>query len=422
MAGPSERPALSALQHRDFRWFWCAALVSNTGAWMQNAALPYVAYQLTGRAGDVGITGFFQYLPLMLMGLVGGSLADRYPRRLLLVLAQVVQAICALALFALVASGSATTLTLSALAFVAGLAGGLNIPIWQSFVTELVPRDTLLNAVTLNSAQFNAARALGPFLAGLVIAAWGASTAFALNAASFLAVIVVLAMIRGTSDRRARPVGVGAMSGIRRGAAHVLASPAILACCLAIFAVAGLGSPLFSYLPVYGEAIYGVDGWRLGVLFGAAGVGAVLFTPALLSVAPRIRRSVLLGGAMLGYGLSVVATGLAPSYVTGVLALLCFGGAYLSIASTINTTIQLVVLEELRGVVIAIYLVFLTGALPVGIFVWGEAADRVGIRPTTVAAGVALVVVTTLFIATGRFRVMSDADDARDAAREAPST
>ena len=186
--------------------------------------------------------------------------------------------------------------------------------------------------------------------------------------------------------------------------------------------MAGLGSPLFSYLPVYGEAIYGVDGWRLGVLFGAAGVGAVLFTPALLSVAPRIRRSVLLGGAMLGYGLSVVATGLAPSYVTGVLALLCFGGAYLSTASTINTTIQLVVLEELRGVVIAIYLVFLTGALPVGIFVWGEAADRVGIRPTTVAAGVALVVVTTLFIATGRFRVMSDADDARDAAREAPST
>lgn len=389
---------------------------------MQNAAVPYVAYQLTGSAGDVGITGFFQYLPLMLMGLVGGSLADRYPRRMLLILAQVAQGICALALYALVASGSATTTTLAALSFASGLASGLNIPIWQSFVTELVPREVLLNAVTLNSAQFNAARALGPFLAGLVIAAWGASTAFALNAASFVVVIGVLAVIRGTSDRRARPVGSTAMSGIRRGVGHVVASPVILACCVAILAVAGLGSPLFSFLPIYGESIFGVEGWRLGVLFAAGGIGAVLFTPALLSVAPRVRRSVLLGGAMLGYGLSVVATGLAPSYAWGLLALLCFGGAYLSIASTINTTIQLVVPEELRGVVIAIYLMCLTGALPVGLFVWGAAADRVGIRTTTVAAGVALVVVTTLFILTGRFTVMAEADEARDAAGTRPAS
>lgn len=410
------RPALSALSQRDFRRFWLAALVSNTGGWMQNAAVPYVAYTITGSAGDVGITGFFQYVPFMVMGLVGGTLADRYPRRALLIGAQVLQALCAFALWALVASDSATTASLSALAFVAGLAGGVNTPIWQSFVTELVPRDVLLNAVTLNSAQFNAARALGPFLAGVVIATWGAAATFALNGVSFLVVILVLAVIRGRSDARGRPEPGGALEGIRAGAAHVWSSPAILACCLAIVAVAGLGSPLFSYLSVYGESVYEVQGWQLGLLFGAAGIGSVLFTPLLLVVAPRLPRARLLGGAMLLYGLSVAAMGLVPTYAASIVVLLAFGGAYLSIASTINTTIQLVVLEELRGVVIAIYLMCLTGALPVGLFLWGEAADRFGIRTTTVAAGVALAVVTVVFIVTRRFAVMAEADDARDAA------
>lgn len=416
MPNPFDRPALVAFSHRDFRWFWVGALVSNTGGWMQNAAVPYVAFTLTGSVGDVGITGFFQYVPFMAMGLVGGTLSDRYPRRALLIAAQIAQALCAFALWGLVASGSATTTSLAALAFLSGLAGGVNTPIWQSFVTELVPRDVLLNAVTLNSAQFNAARALGPFLAGLVIAAWGAATAFAINGVSFLVVIGVLVVIRGTSDGRGRPARGGAMAGIRRGASHVLGSPAILACCLAIIAVSGLGSPLFSYLVVYGESVYGVDGVRLGLLFGAAGIGSVLFTPLLLSVAPRLPRARLLGAAMLLYGVSVAAMGLAPTYAWSILALLCFGGAYLSIASTINTTIQLVVLEELRGVVIAIYLMCLTGALPIGLISWGAAADRWGIRATTVTAGVALAVVTVGFVVTGRFTVMADADDARDIA------
>ena len=185
---------------------------------------------------------------------------------------------------------------------------------------------------------------------------------------------------------------------------------------MAIGAVAGLGSPLFSYLAVYGESVFGVEGLRLGMLFGAAGVGSVLFTPLLLSVAPRLSRSVLLSAAMLFYGTSVAAMGFAPTFAAAIVVLVCFGGAYLSIASTINTTIQLVVREDLRGVVIAIYLMCLTGALPVGIFVWGAAADRVGIRPTTVAAGALLVAVTVVFVLTGRFSMMAAADTARDAA------
>lgn len=406
MPRPDLNGAAAALSHRDFRRFWFGALVSNTGGWMQNAAVPVVAFNLSGRPGDVGITGFFQYVPFMVMGLVGGALADRYPRRRLLILTQIAQAVFALGLFALVASGSATTTSLSVLAFGAGLAGGLNVPIWQSFVTELVPRDTLLNAVTLNSAQFNAARALGPFLAGVVIAGWGAQWAFALNASSYFVVIGVLIVIRGTSDGRVIDTGQRFVARVRAGAQHLRSSPPIVACCVAIVAVAGLGSPLFSYLPVIGTDELGIDGAGLGLLFGAAGAGSVLFTPMLLTVAPRLRRSLLLAGSMTLYGGAVVASGLAPSFPLAVVALLAFGGAYLSIASTINTTIQLVVDEKQRGIVIALYIGCLTGALPVGIFVWGLVADRVGIRPTTVGAGVALLLATAALVVTRRFEVM----------------
>ncbi|MHB1139817.1 MAG: MFS transporter, partial [Microthrixaceae bacterium] len=302
------------------------------------------------------------------------------------------------------------------LAFVAGLAAGLNTPIWQAFVTELVERELLLHAVTLNSAQFNAARAVGPLLAGVVIAGWGASVAFLLNAVSFVFVIGVLFTIRGRSDGTRRVVEGGIWRGTRDAVAYVRSSPPILACCTAIVAVAGLGSPLFSYLVVYGEEVFSVEGLQLGVLFGAAGIGAVIFTPLLLALAPRLPRAWLLGGAMLCYGVAVAATGLAPGYVSAVAALLFFGAAYLAIASTINTTIQLVVREDVRGTVIAIYLACLTGALPIGLLVWGAVSDAVGIRSTTVGAGTLLVVVTLAFIVTGRFRVMADADEARDAA------
>ncbi|MCP4434213.1 MAG: MFS transporter [Actinomycetia bacterium] len=421
MATPIEEPS-SAFGVVDFRRFWFAALVSNTGTWMQGAAIPYAVYEISGTTGAVGVTGLFQYLPFMVMGAVGGTLADRFARRRLLLVTQVAMMGAALALWALQASGRAELWSITALAFVFGLLGGLATPVWQAFVVELVPRDLLLGAVTLNSTQFNAARAVGPFLAGVVIAVFGVQAAFLFNAVSFLAVIAVLVVIRSAGGKR--PGGHAglrgsALGGMAEAARHILATPAILACCMAIIAVAGLGSPLFNFLPVYGEEEFVVEGWQLGLLFGAGGIGSLLFAPALLKVAPKMPRARLLAGFMGLYGLAVAAVGLSPGYWVAVVALMVFGGAYLGIASTINTTIQLVVHDHLRGKVIAIYLMCLTGALPLGLLVWGLVADVVGLRATTVAAGLLLVVTTAVLRATGRFTVMAAADDARDEAAEA---
>jgi hypothetical protein len=394
--------------------FWVGALISNTGGWMQNAAIPVVIFGLTGRAGQVGITGFFQYVPFMAMGLVGGHLADRFPRRGSLIAVQIAQALTALALWAVVATGSASTVVVTALAFASGLLGGVNTPIWQSFVADLVPRDLLLGAVTLNSTQFNASRAIGPFLAGVVIAIWGAAAAFLLNAVSFLVVVAVLTVVRGRPS--GQPAGESFVAGVRRAAQHIWRTPALVACCTAIIATAGLGSPLFSYLVVYGAREFKVTGAPLGLLFGAGGAGAVLAAPLLLSVAPRIRRAVMLTSAMATYGAAVALVGVVHQYWVSIAVLMVFGGAYLAIATTINTSIQLVVADDLRGKVIALYLMCLTGALPIGLVLWGWSSDAFGLRLTTVCAGIGLMATTAALAISGRFQVMADADDARDEA------
>lgn len=406
------RAATIALRNREFRIFWIAALISNTGGWMQSAAIPYVVYELTQRNGGVGVAGFWAYIPMMVMGVVGGTLADRFDRKRLLVLTQLGQAVFAVGLWVVVAKGWATPGRLSLLAFGSGLASGLNIPVWQSFVAQLVPRDIMRNAVTLNSTQFNAARALGTFLAGIIFAVSGAELAFALNAVSFGAVLIGLSMIRtyrkpevAAADRpRAVP---DLIAGFR----YVVATPGIVSCALAITAVAGIASPLFSFLPAsYGQEVFEVTEWRLGLLQGGGGLGAIVLAPLILTMGARLSRKRLLVIAMASYGIATAVVGVAPVWWVAVIGLALYGGAYLAIASALNTTIQLLAREDMRGKAVAIYLVCLTGALPIGLIVWGWAADAWGIQPVTVAAGLLLLAVTAWFAAAGRFDAMAAAD------------
>lgn len=405
------RSATIALRNREFRIFWIAALISNTGGWMQSAAIPYVVFELTQRNDGVGAAGFWAYLPIMIMGVAGGSMADRFDRKRLLVITQIAQAAFAVGLWVLVAKGWATPGRLSALAFGSGLASGLNIPIWQSFVAQLVPKDILRNAITLNSTQFNAARALGTFLAGVIVAVSGASLLFALNAASYGAVLIGLAMIRNQGRVETDVERPKVVADLVAGFRYVRGTPGIVSCCLAITAIAGIASPLFSFLPAsYGQEVFDVDGWRLGLLQGGGGIGAVLLAPVILTLGARLSRKRLLVIAMTSYGVATVVVGSAPTWYIAVAGLALYGGAYLAIASALNTTIQLLAREDMRGKALAVFIMCLTGALPIGLVVWGEAADRWGIQPVTVVAGALLVVTTAWFALAGRFDAMSEAD------------
>ena len=417
---PGLREAGAALRVPEFRRFWLGALVSNSGRWMQNVAVPFVLYQLTESATWVGLASFAQFLPAMLFGPLGGSLADRFPRRSVLLVAQSAMAAVALALWALWASGAATPWSVVGLVAVLGAVSGISIGSWQAFVSELVPRELLLNAVTLNSAQFNGARAFGPAVGGVILATSGPSGAFAVAAVSFVAVLSALASI--SAGRRAALVSEAGRSTVLRETSetirYIRGMPGIAACVLVVAAIGFLGNPVFPMLVVFAEEVFGVSDSLYGLLGASLGIGSVLATPFVAGKGSGMLRSTLGGRALLTYAVALVGFALSPVFPLAVVALVLAGGAYLAVASTLNTTIQVQVTEGRRGKVLALYVMGLTGSYPLGSLVQGWLADHVGVRVVTALAGSLLVVVWMLMRTRGRFASMdADAGAVDDASR-----
>ena len=387
---PRLREALRAFRYRNFAIFWTGALLSNTGTWIQGVTVPYVLYQLTGSAAWVGLGAFAQFLPFMVMGPLAGSLADRFSRRQVLVVTQAAAAVVALALWLLWEADLATPGVIVAMVALGGVAAGLNVPAWQAFVTELVPRDALLNAITLNSAQFNGARALGPAVGGAVIATLGPSWAFLINALSYVAVLGALALVRVPPLERV-PAAGRVLSQFAEGVRYTRAHTGIALCIVVVTVVAFLGSPVFQLAPVFAEEVFEVGPGWYGVLTGALGTGAVLGAPVVASWGTTVSRGRLAGGALLLYSASIVAFGLSPVLWVGIVALAVAGAGYLAVVSTLMTTMQLLVDEQMRGRVLAIYFMGFTGAYPLGSLIQGWVADRVGAPATTTTAGLLLL-------------------------------
>ena len=402
--------AFVALRHRNFRLFWCAALVSNTGTWVQNITVPFVLYSLTGSAVWVGVATFAQFIPFVVTGPLAGSLADRVPRRRLLLVTHGVLALNALALWATWVAGVRSPVLLVCLLAFQGTVAGLFVPSWQAFITELVPRSELLNAITLNSAQFNASRAFGPALGGLILATLGPDWAFFLNAASYGAVIVGLLLIRLVADRRLPGDGSPHRPGVLREFAdsirYIRHQRGIAACVLVVVAIGLLTSPIFSLLVVFAEEVFRVGRSLYGLLGAAVGIGAVLATPFVSGRHPDRRRGVFVAGALTIHALAALAFALAPGYWFAIVALLVMGATYLAFAATLNTTLQLLVEDARRGRIIAVYLMGLTLALPVGALIQGWLVEQVGPRATVAGGALLLLTATAALASRGWFGAM----------------
>lgn len=414
---PGVRDALAAFQHRNFRVFWIGALLSNTGSWLQNTTIPFVVYGLTGSAAWVGAMAAFQFVPVVLMGPLGGALADRYPRRSVLLVTQSAAAVLALAFWLTWVTDRLTMPALIGLVLVSGVVAGLNIPSWQAFVSELVPRESLLNAVTLNSLQFNAARAFGPALAGIVLG-WGVGWAFVLNALSYLAVLVALALVR--VPRLERSPREGSVLADFVAAARATGDlPGVRVCFLAVTALGVLGGPLFQFLVVFAKEVFGVDDGMYGLLGAALGIGAIVAAPYVAGRGTGMPRSTLLTGAMVLYGAAIAVFALSPWFALAVAVLAVAGGGYLAIASTLNTTIQLQVPEVMRGKVLSLYIMLLTAAVPVGSLIQGRLVETFGPRPVVATAGVLFAVMGMWLRVDGTRRAAIDADRQPEAGQPA---
>jgi MFS family permease len=385
------RHALRAFRNRDFAIFWTGALFSNTGSWVQNLTVPYVFYQLTGRAFWVGFATFAQFVPAMVLGPLAGSIADRFDRRRVLLCTQSAMALAALALWAVWASGVRSLAPILGLVTLSGVLAGLNIPSWQAFVNDLVPRADLLSAVTLNSLQFNAARALGPAIAGVLLATLGATWAFLVNGVSFLFVILALLLVRTRPLVRSTPMSGGVLRQFGRAVRYTRTQPGIVIGMVVAVLVGALGNPVQQFTVVFAADEFRVGPLGLAFLNVSIGAGAVLGFFLVSGWDNVMTKATLVRWSLLAYGGAVVGFAVAPGYVFGLLALLVVGGAFLAVISTTNTAVQTIVADHIRGRVMAFRIMAFTGAYPLGAFLQGWVADHVGARPTVAAAGTILL-------------------------------
>jgi predicted MFS family arabinose efflux permease len=407
------RYSLRAFRHRAFRIFWSAALVSNTGSWLANLTVPYVLYDLTHSALWVGLAALAQFLPGVVMAPYGGALADRHDRRRVLLATQAGLVASAVALWALWASGVHDRYAILALVALAGTFQGLNLPAWQAFVHDLVPRQDLASAVGLNSLQLNAARAIGPAVAGVLLATLGPGWAFLFNAASFAFVIAALLLVHTTVVIPRQPRS-SALKGFVSAVRYVGGQPGIQSAILVSVLVGVLGNPVFGFTVVFAGGVFHVGPVGLGLLNAVLGIGSVIAALIVTSSRGSLGRTVRWAFLLFALGMGGFAA--APNAWIGGFALAVVGGCFLAVISSANTAMQLIVADDMRGRVLAVRIMFFTLSFPVGALSQGWVSDRIGPRAAVLgAAGVMLLV--GLFLALWRGgRILHRLDDPHDEA------
>ncbi|MGG6381310.1 MFS transporter [Paenarthrobacter sp. NEAU-H11] len=376
-----------ALENRNYRIWASGALVSNIGTWMQRVAQDWLVLTvLTDYSGAaVGITTGLQFLPMLLLGPYGGVLADRYRKRVILLWTQVAMGVTGLVLGLLVVTGTAELWHAYLAALCLGIASAIDAPSRQSFVSELVGRDNISNAVALNSASFNTARLTGPAIAGVLIAWVGTGPVFLLNAASFAAVIVSLFRIRTAELVPAAPA-TRSRHQVAEGVRYVRNRPdlVLIMVLVGILGAFGMNFPIINALMATTE--FGAGPGEFGLLGSIMAVGTL--GGALLAArraGPRLR--FLLGGA-LGLGAFTLLGSVSPSFWLYAAVLVPIGLASITFLNSCNTSIQLSVEPRFRGRVLALYLAVLQGGTAVGAPLMGWIGTEFGARWSVAAGGV----------------------------------
>jgi len=392
------------LRERNFRLFWLSGIVSNTGRWFQAVAVPIIVLDITGSAGWVGIAGFAQLLPTAMMGPIAGAIADRYDRRRVLLITQSIQAVLALGFMTMWIVGIRSVWAYVGASVITGVAGGLNLPAWQAFVSELVPRDQLMGAITLNSAQFNAARMIGPAMAGVMIAAIGPAWAFGLNGVSYAAVLIALSMMRLEPLSIDRSAPMRPMREFVETLGYIRRKPGIVTAIGAVSLIGLFGLSVQTLSVVMAEDVFHRGGGGFGLMLSMVGLGAVLSSPAIAHLAGRYRRSRIQGTALVLYGVSISLLSVSPWFGLALVAMMIMGAAHIASASTLNTAIQLQVDEGVRAKVLSVYLTSLLAANPIGQLVLGQAIERFGPRKSFAAAGLLMLTTAAFLGVSGRLK------------------
>jgi len=392
------RRPFSSLEVPNYRRYFTGLVVSLSGNWMQIVAEIWLVLQLTGSGVAVGLTTASQFAPILLFGAYGGLLADRFDKRRLLMVTQAAMVVPALALFALAVTGAVEAWMVIALAFVRGTVNALDNPARQSFVIEMVGAERVVNAVSLNSVIVHCARMAGPALAGVLIATAGIEPCFLLNAVSFAAMITALSMM--TPGELNTPPRVPREPGALRAALRYVARAPALAVPLAMMALVGTLSFNFQVLlPLLARFTFDGGPQTYALLVTAMGIGSV--AGALVAGAHGRVTPGLLVVASAAFGAFTLLAAAAPSLLLAAGALVLVGGASVTFAAGVNSSLQLSVEPEMRGRVMALYSVVFLGSTPIGAPIAGALSELAGPR-----AGLMLGALAALVAALGAYVVL----------------
>nr|WP_229758685.1 MFS transporter [Peterkaempfera bronchialis] len=374
----------SSLRVRNYRYFFAGQVVSNTGTWMQRIAQDWLVLSLTGSPFAVGITTAMQFLPMLLLGLFGGVVADRYPKRRLLVLTQAVMGLLAAGLAVLTLAGVVTVYHVYAFAFLLGLVTVVDNPTRQAFVTEMVGPGALRNAVSLNAANFQTARLVGPAVAGLLIAAVGSGWAFGINALSFAAVIGGLLAMRG-SELHPSPVRPREKGQLREGLRYVRERPELIWPIVLVGFIGTFGFNFPTLLSGFAYDVFHVGPGQYGLLNTAMAVGSL--AGALLAARRRSSRLRMLVMAALGFGVLEAVTAFAPGFWLFAAMLTLVGMVGLTFNTTANASVQLATDPAMRGRVMGLFMLVFMGGTPIGSPIVGWVTEHFGPRVGLLACG-----------------------------------
>jgi len=380
--------SFAPFRHRRYAAFWTGAFASNIGTWMETVGVGILVTKATGQVGWTGLVAAAGFVPMALLGPVGGALADRLPRRPLLITMSTVQATLAGVLTLLAAVGAAEPWAVTLIVFTSGCAGALAFPAYQSLMPDLVPRDELASAVALGAAQWNLGRVIGPLLAGVVIGFGGFEMAFAVNTVSFLAVIAAIAPLRLPPPTPKE--GESIATAIRDGARFSLREPGIRAVMTYLALNSLLAAPFIALVPAVALKLFGNEADGTAALVTAQGLGAVLMAVSLGGLAARFGHRRVLLSAMTALPVTLVLYALAPSLALALVAIFFVGAAYLGCLSSFTTVAQLRAPDALRGRVMSALMVLLGVLYPLGAVIQGTLADQIGLRATTTGGAVLL--------------------------------
>ena len=387
-----------ALSHRDFRLFWTGQCVSLIGTWMQNVGQSWLVYQMTNSSFLLGFISTLQFTPVLIFSLPIGVIIDRYPKKKILFAVQFAMMMTSYTLAFLVYMNWAAYWNIAILACVLGILNSIDMPVRQSFVVELASKEHLMNAVALNSMIFNAARVIGPSIAGLVFGFFGAATCFLVNGLSFIPVLISIHKIEaeGTSIKKEKS---NLLLDIKEGIAYIIKNTEVKTTVLMVAFNNAIVMNFMIMIPVMTRTVFNGDSKIYGYLMAALGIGA--FAGALLLAATSykgLRRNLQMS-AFLGVALFVLIEGLVRNYYLAFLFFIFAGFCMTTALSSSNTTLQLNSPDELRGRIMSVYSLVVGGTAPIGSLYSGAMCERFGVSTTFVVNGtVGLIVMTALII------------------------